>query len=185
LIIVNVVIFILCALTLPGQALYEYLALWPFPHTRFWQLVSYGFLHGGLLHLAFNMIGFWIFGRVVERQWGSIRYLVYYFVCVFGAAVASLYTSYMLGHTQITVGASGGVLGLVLAFGLMFPDARLVLFPIPYPVKAKWALVGFVVVSVVLIATDTLPRIAHYAHLGGMVSGWILIQYWRRTSTRF
>lgn len=174
-------IFVLCAFTQLGRALYGYLALWPLPYTQVWQPVTYAFLHGGLFHLLFNMIGLWMFGRVVERQWGAKRYALYYFICVIGAALVHLYASSMAGQGQFTVGASGGVLGVVLAFGMMFPDARLVVFPIPYPVKAKWAIVGFVVVSIALGISDTAPSIAHFAHLGGMLFGWLTIQHWRRS----
>ena len=178
------VISALIVFTQPGRALYGYLALWPLPHTQVWQPISYAFLHGGLMHLTFNMFGLWMFGRVVEQEWGARQYLIYYFVCVIGAALVNLYASYAVGHTQFTVGASGGVLGVVLAFGLMFPNARMVIFPIPYPVKAKWAILGFIVVSVALAVTDAAPSIAHFAHLGGMLFGWLLIQYWRRKAPR-
>jgi rhomboid family protein len=180
LIIANVVIFALSALTPLGRELYFYLALWPLPHTQIWQPVTYAFLHGGLFHLLFNMLGLWMFGRVVERQWGAQRYVLYYFVCVVGAAVVHLFASAVVGRGQFTVGASGGVLGVLLAFGMMFPDVRLMVFPLPVPVKAKWAIVGFIVVSIGLGVTDSVPNIAHFAHLGGMLFGWLLIQYWRR-----
>jgi membrane associated rhomboid family serine protease len=100
-------------------------------------------------------------------------------VCVIGAALVHLYASYAAGHTQFTVGASGGVLGVVLAFGMMFPNAKMVVFPVPFPVKAKYAIIGFIVLSVALGVTDTAPSIAHFAHLGGMIFGWLLIQHWR------
>jgi membrane associated rhomboid family serine protease len=182
LIIANVVIFVLSAFTQPGRVLYAYMALWPLPHTQIWQPVTYAFLHGGFLHLGFNMFGLWMFGRVVERQWGAKRYAIYYFVCVVGAALVHLYASSIAGHNQFTVGASGGVLGVVLAFGVMFPDVRMVIFPIPYPIKAKWAIVGFIVLSIALGVTDAAPSIAHFAHLGGMLFGWLLIQHWRRNN---
>ena len=173
-------IFLLLVFTSLGRTLYGDLALRPLPHTQIWQPVTYAFLHGGLLHLSFNMFGLWMFGRVVERQWGPRRYLIYYFVCVVGAALVNLFASAAVGHTQFTVGASGGVLGVVLAFGMMFPDARMVVFPIPYPIKAKWAIIGFILISVALAITDTVPNIAHFAHLGGMLFGWLLILHWRK-----
>jgi membrane associated rhomboid family serine protease len=173
--------FVLYSFTQPGTNLYPYLALWPLPHTQFWQPLSYAFLHGGYFHLGFNMFGLWMFGRVVEQQLGVSRYLGYYTVCVLGAALLHLVAGAIAGgHTNFTVGASGGVLGVVLAFGVMFPDAKMVVFPIPLPVKAKWAILGFVVVSVALGITDTAPGIAHFAHLGGMLFGWMMLRYWRR-----
>ncbi len=185
LIIANAVVFVLSAFTELGRALYGYLALWPLPHTQIWQPVTYAFLHGGMWHLIFNMFGLWMFGRVVERQWGARRYLLYYFVCVVGAALVHLCASAMVGHGQFTVGASGGVLGIVLAFGMMFPEVRLMVFPIPYPIKAKWAIVGFIVISISLGITDAVPSIAHFAHLGGMLFGWLMIKHWRRNKHGF
>lgn len=132
------------------------------------------------MHLVFNMFGLWMFGRVVEREWGARRFATYYFICVLGAALVHLYASYAIGQTQFTVGASGGVLGVLLAFGMMYPDVRMVVFPIPFPVKAKYAIMGFIGVSVALGITDTAPSIAHFAHLGGMFFGWLVIQHWRR-----
>lgn len=173
-------IFVLSEHTSLGRALSFDLALWPLPYTQIWQPVTYAFLHGGTLHLAFNMFGLWMFGRVVERHWGAQRYAIYFFVCVVGAALVHLSASAMVGRSQFTVGASGGVLGVVLAFGMMFPNVRMVVFPIPFPIKAKWAILGFIVVSVGLGVTDSVPNIAHFAHLGGMLFGWLLIQYWTR-----
>lgn len=180
LIAVNVIVFLLTVFTALGRALYGYLALWPLPHTQVWQPLTYAFLHGGWMHIAFNMFGLWMFGRVVEQQWGARRYLVYYLVCVFGAALVHLYASYAVGQTQFTVGASGGVLGVVLAFGMMYPNVKMVVFPIPFPIKAKYAITGFIILSVVLGITDAAPSIAHFAHLGGMLFGWLLILRWRR-----
>jgi membrane associated rhomboid family serine protease len=172
--------FVLYSATQTGRNLYPYLALWPLPHTQFWQPVTYAFLHGGFFHITFNMFGLWMFGRVVEQQLGTSRYLIYYTVCVLGAALLHLIAGAIAGHTNFTVGASGGVLGVVLAFGVMFPNVKMVVFPIPVPVKAKWAILGFVVVSVALGITDTVPSIAHFAHLGGMLFGWMMLRYWRR-----
>jgi membrane associated rhomboid family serine protease len=130
------------------------------------------------------MFGLWMFGRVVERQFGAKRYSIYYAVSVLGAAFVQLIASALVGHGSFTVGASGGVLGVVLAFGVMFPDVRMVVFPIPFPVKAKWAIVGFIVLSVALGVTDTVPSIAHFAHLGGMLFGWLLMRHWRGQAPR-
>ncbi len=172
-------IFILSTFTYAGHRLYPYLALWPFPHTQLWQPVTYAFLHGGMFHLAFNMFGLWMFGRVVEQQLGFARFAHYYAACVFGAALIHLIMSPIVGHGNFMVGASGGVLGVVLAFGVMFPEVKLVVFPIPVPIKAKWAISGFVVVSLALGVTDAVPSIAHFAHLGGMLFGWLLLDHWR------
>jgi len=120
-----------------------------------------------------------MFGRVVEQQLGFARFAQYYAACVFGAALIHLIVSPIVGHGNFMVGASGGVLGVVLAFGVMFPEVKLVVFPIPVPIKAKWAISGFVVVSLALGVTDAVPSIAHFAHLGGMLFGWLLLDHWR------
>ncbi len=120
-----------------------------------------------------------MFGRVVEQQLGFARFAQYYAACVFGAALIHLIMSPIVGHGNFMVGASGGVLGVVLAFGVMFPEVKLVVFPIPVPIKAKWVISGFVVVSLALGVTDAVPSIAHFAHLGGMLFGWLLLDHWR------
>ena len=172
-------IFFFTVSTFFGRTLYPYLALWPLPHTQVWQPFTYAFLHGGIFHLIFNMFGLWMFGRVVEQQWGGRRYFIYYFICFIGAALVHLFASAVVGNGNFMVGASGGVLGVVLAFGMMFPDARLIIFPIPFPVRAKWAITGFIVISITLGVTDAAPSVAHFAHLGGMIFGWIAILNWR------
>ena len=146
-----------------------------------WQLVTYAFLHGGLAHIFFNMLGLYMFGAEVERLFGSRFYAAYYFGCVVSAALTHLVvTSWMGGPAIPTVGASGGVYGLLLAFGVYFPHRRvLLLFP-PIPLPARVFVIVFAVVELVFGVTGTAAGVAHFAHLGGMIGGWLMIQYRRR-----
>ena len=172
------------------------LALWPLgPHLLVplesglvdvgfepWQLLSYGFLHGGLLHLAFNAFALYMFGAPIEQLWGSRPYLVYYLVCVVGAALAQLATQAWLmpdGPMIPTVGASGGVFGVLLAFGMMYPHQRILLLFPPIPMPAWLFVIGYGVLELVLGLSQPGSNVAHFAHLGGMAIGFVLIQYWR------
>ena len=172
------------------------LALWPLgPHLLVplesglvdvgfepWQLLSYGFLHGGLLHLAFNAFALYMFGAPIEQLWGSRPFLVYYLVCVVGAALAQLATQAWLmpdGPMIPTVGASGGVFGVLLAFGMMYPHQRILLLFPPIPMPAWLFVIGYGVLELVLGLSQPGSNVAHFAHLGGMAIGFVLIQYWR------
>jgi membrane associated rhomboid family serine protease len=154
-----------------------------------WQLVSYSFLHGDTWHLLFNMFALWMFGVQIENQWGSQRFGLFYFICVLGAALVHLLfvpEAQLLSTTQgpvqaaiPTVGASGGVFGVLLAFGMMYPNQVIqLLFP-PIPIKAKWFVLGIGLLQLYSAITGTQGGIAYFAHLGGMVVGFFLIQYWR------
>jgi len=170
-----------------GQDLipWEPFALWP-PggfESRFapWQMVTYAFFHGGFAHIFFNMLGLYMFGSEVERLFGSRFYAAYYFGCVVSAALTHLVvTSWMGGPPVPTVGASGGIYGLLLAFGMYFPHRRvLLLFP-PIPLPARIFVIVFAAVELVFGVTGTAAGVAHFAHLGGMIGGWLMIQYRRR-----
>jgi membrane associated rhomboid family serine protease len=189
LIIVNVLVYLLQLVI--GDLLIFSFALWPpsgaftgpfdgAPHFQLWQLVSYAFLHGNMTHLFFNMLALFMFGSDIERVWGSRRYLTYYFVCVVSAAVAQLLVAKMSGGAPYpTIGASGGVFGLLLAFGMMFPRRMVVLLLPPIPMPA-WLLVTlYGALELLLGITGTQAGVAHFAHLGGMAGGFLLIQYWR------
>jgi membrane associated rhomboid family serine protease len=116
------------------------LALWPLQGGRFepWQVVSYAFLHGDLNHIFFNMFALWMFGLPIERTWGSRKFSFYYVVCVIGAAIVQLIVQQLSGEFYPTIGASGAVFGILLAFGVMFPNNRIFLIFLPIPIKAKW-----------------------------------------------
>ena len=148
-----------------------------------WQLLTYGFLHGGIGHLLFNMLALVMFGAQLEYVWGDRRYLTYYLVCVVGAGLCQLavvsWSASAGGGVHPTVGASGGVFGLLLAYGMLFPNQRVMLLIPPIPMKARTLVIVYGVVSLLFGVTGTQSGVAHFAHLGGMLFGWLLIRYWR------
>ncbi len=156
------------------------LALWPLESGRFqlWQLISYGFLHGNFNHIFFNLFAVWMFGLQIERVWGSQRFLLYYVVCLLGAALTQLLVQQLNGGMYPTIGASGAVFGLLLAFGVMFPNNRIFLIFLPVPIKAKWFVLIYAAVELLFGVTDTMPQVAHFAHLGGLIGGAALLWYW-------
>ena len=174
----------------------ENFALWPLaltgeqviggiaPRFQLWQLVSYGFLHGGMFHLLFNLYALWLFGSRIEQAWGSKAFVIYYFVCVIGAALVQLLVSSQSGDIYPTLGASGGVYGLLLAFALTFPNERLMLLFPPVIIKAKWLVLIFAVIELYAGVTGTMAGIAHFAHLGGMLFGFLLLWYWGKHPLR-
>jgi membrane associated rhomboid family serine protease len=184
LVVANVGAFLLQSI-LPG--IVGPFALWPLHTSSFaqdvgfapWQLVTYAFLHGGLLHLAFNMFALYMFGGPLERELGPRRYLVYYFACVVAAAVAQLSVAFLSGEIYPTVGASGGVFGLLLAFAIRFPHARIMLLFPPIPMPARVFVVLYAVIELVLGVTGSQEGVAHFAHLGGMVGGYAMLRWWR------
>ncbi len=159
-------------------------ALWPAtdPRSPFmpWQLLTYGFLHGNTTHIFFNMFGLWMFGRDLEQFMGSQRFLVYFLVCVVGAGIVQLIVAGMQGGLYPTVGASGGVFGILLAYGLTFPNRVVVpLFP-PIPMRAITFVFIYGLLELYLGVSGGAPGVANFAHLGGMLFGFLLIRYWRR-----
>lgn len=168
------------------------------------QLFTYMFMHGGLQHLFFNMFAVWMFGRILEQVWGPRRFLFYYIVCGVGAGIVqeivqyvhyyvefSAYTSVDLGYATITmaeflnrwitVGASGVVFAILLAFGMLFPNQSLFIIPIPVPIKAKYFVIGYALIELFLgISNNPNDNVAHFAHLGGMIFGFIMIMYWKK-----
>lgn len=158
------------------------LALWPWdtPLFHVWQLVSYAFLHGNLPHVALNMFALYMFGPEIETLLGPRRFLVYYFVCVIGAALLNVLVGVLTDAPLApTVGASGGVFGLLLAFGMAFPHRRLMLLFPPIPMPAWLFVTLYGLVELVFGVTGTLQGVAHFAHLGGMLAGFGLLMYWR------
>ena len=146
--------------------------------------MSYGFLHGSLLHLAFNMFALYMFGSALELVVGPRRYLAYYLVCVIAAAIAQLLVTAMLGGFYPTVGASGGVFGLLLAYAVYFPHSRVMLLFPPIPIPSRVFVVIYAVIELVLGVTGSQAGVAHFAHLGGLVGGAAMLYYWRIGSFR-
>ena len=158
----------------------QWLALWPLG-TNFlpFQVVTYAFLHGSFGHLFFNMLGLWMFGSELERVWGARRYIEYYFASVLSAAAAQLLVTALLGSPYPTIGASGGLFGLLLAFAMMFPNRTIMLLLPPIPMKAKTFVMLYGGLELILGVTGTQEGVAHFAHLGGMLGGYLMIRYWR------
>jgi len=225
LIIINVVMLILTEiLKISGVNLNGILGLY-FPKSEFfrsWQVVTHMFMHGGFVHLLFNMFALWMFGRVLEQVWGPKRFLMYYLVTGLGAAFffelvqyiqynkvmavispEQLQLVYDSGGEAISqgrnfadsqmgklnsilnvpvVGASGAVYGVLLAFGVLFPNTQLMFIFPPIPVKAKYVVIGYAAIELYLAITSPGSGIAHTAHLGGMIFGYLLIRYWRKTT---
>lgn len=172
------------------------------------QLVTYMFMHGGFSHIFFNMFAVFMFGRILEKVWGPRRFLFYYILCGIGAGLIqegvqyiqyvtefSHYTQVNIGtgvismdeylNKMTTVGASGAVYAILLGFGMLFPNDKLFIFPIPFPIKAKFFVAGYTVIELYLgIANNPGDNVAHFAHLGGMLFGLVLILYWRQKSKR-
>ena len=177
-----------------------------------YQFVTYMFLHGGFTHIFFNMFALWMFGAVVERVWGPKKFLFYYISCGIGAGFVqeiAQYVNYMMmgldtfdrvniaGTIMLTadylnlwttIGASGAVYAILLAFGMIFPNERLFIIPFPFPIKAKWLVVGYIAIELFSALSGPGDGVAHTAHLGGMLFGFIMIRYWRKhpeSSNRF
>ena len=178
LLLVNVAIF--CLDLFVGQWFGRLFALWPLGSNFMpWQVVTYAFLHGSVMHLFFNMLGLWMFGAELERVWGTKRFIQFYTASFLAAAAVQLLVNALLGSPYPTVGASGALFGLLLAFGMMFPNRIIMpLFP-PIPMKAKTFVMVFGGLELLLGVTGTQSGVAHFAHLGGMLGGYLMIRYWR------
>jgi len=188
LIIANVLMYGVQMLT--GTWTLEYLALWPWSSVasptsapfEFWQLVTYGFMHNpnGLAHLFFNMFALYMFGSEIERSMGVTKYVSYYFTCVIGAAVAQVVVMEWMGGPFIpTMGASGAVFGILLAFGIAYPHRRIMLLIPPIPMPAWLFVTLYGLMELMLGVFGTQQGVAHFAHLGGMAAGYLLVLFWR------
>jgi len=158
--------------------------LWPLDGAQFpfrpWQLLSYGFLHGNFGHIAFNMFGLWMFGRELEHAMGSKRFLIYLLVCIAGAGIVQLIVGELTNARIPTIGASGGVFGVLLAFAVMFPNRIIMpLFP-PIPMPAKYAVLLFGLLELYFGVSGRQMGVANFAHLGGMLFGFGLLFYWNK-----
>ncbi len=150
------------------------------PFFRLFQFVTYQFLHGSFTHLFFNMFALWMFGCVIERVWGARKYLAYYLLCGIGAGLCQELVQWLMQSYSLTIGASGAVYGILLAFGMTFPEDRIFIFPLPIPVKAKWFVLGYAAIELFMAISSASDGVAHMAHLGGMLFGFLLIKYWQK-----
>jgi membrane associated rhomboid family serine protease len=194
LLIANVVVFILQALLSQGEATRGWvlwLELWPWLPAHIpaagnfmpWQLLTSGFMHGGIGHLVFNMLALVMFGASLEYEWGARRFAIYYFTCLIGSALLQLLVASVAarhGDIYLTLGASGAVYGLLLAYGLLFPSRRVTLLPFPIVLKARTLVIIYAVAAVIYGVFAQGTGVAHFAHLGGMLVGWLTIRYWRK-----
>jgi len=190
LLIANIAVYI--AQQFADQAMLIWFALWPLASPSYgntglptgflpWQVITYSFLHGHELHILFNMLGLYMFGSEVERVLGARRYVTYYFASVLAAAAAQLVMSALsTGPAYPTVGASGGLFGLLLAYGTFFPRRIVMLIIPPIPMPARVFVFVYAAIELYLGVTGTQAGVAHFAHLGGMLGGFIMLQYWRR-----
>lgn len=176
------------------------------PSFKIWQLITYMFLHEGFQHIFFNMFAVWMFGRIMEETWGSKKFLTFYLLCGIGAGLMQELCQFV--HYEIafpglelenlvnmggyviplktyldgilTVGASGAVYGILLGYGMTFPDNQLFIIPFPFPIRAKWLVIGYVVLELGLgLRASAADNVAHFAHLGGMLVGFLIILYWK------
>jgi len=186
LLIANVAVFLLQMTT--SAPLVAWFALWPpgtgtspLPTFEPWQLVTYSFLHGGIAHIFFNMFALYMFGGDIERLFGTRFFLAYYFVSVIAAGICHLVVTSWMGATIYpTVGASGGIYGLLLAFAVYFPHRQVLLIFPPIPMPARVFVAVFALIELGFGVTGTQSGVAHFAHLGGMAGGWLMIEYRRR-----
>ena len=182
LIIINALVFF-AQMAFDGETakITTLLALWPLKTTFFepYQLVTHMFTHGGWGHILFNMFALWSFGTTLERLWGPKRFLIFYLACGLAAGVAQLFFS-----DAPAVGASGAIMGLLAAFGYLFPNTELLVFPVPFPVKAKYFIAVIAAIDLFGGVYSTGSNIAHFAHLGGLAMGFLLVIFWNKTNKK-
>ena len=206
LIIINVIVFI--ATLINEDFMVATFAMFyptsPFFHV--WQIVTHMFMHGGFMHILFNMYTLWMFGSVLERMIGERKFLIFYFVCGLGAvalhtgveylqvqgfmkAIAEGSTTAAQSYADLkatpVVGASGAIYGVIIGYAMLFPESKLTLLFPPVTLSAKWMVIIFAALELLFGITGSAVNIAHFAHLGGMLFGWLLITYWRKKGTLF
>ena len=206
LVIINVIIFV-ATLINENFMIGTFALFYPTsPYFHWWQVVTHMFMHGGFWHIFFNMYTLFIFGCVVERIIGSKKFLLFYFICGLGAVALHFGVQYLhmqsymegaaLGNAAAlqniaeikgtpTVGASGAIYGVLMGYAMLFPESRMTLrFP-PITLSAKWMVVAFAVIELLTGVTGLANGIAHFAHLGGMLIGWLMILWWRKRGVLF
>jgi len=213
LIIINVLVWLAQKLFDRQYQLTDKIGLWPIqsPHFRPYQIATHMFAHSPdmLFHILFNMLALWMFGRILENVWGAKRFLFFYLACGVGAAIAHLAVTYfqyqvtidqarqleLLGRTDLAtalldnpvyaVGASGAVMGVLVGFAFLFPNTELFIMFIPVPIKAKWAVIGYVAIDLFSgISRVSGDNVAHFAHLGGAITGFLIVLFWNKTNKK-
>jgi membrane associated rhomboid family serine protease len=172
---------------------------------RFYQVITHMFMHGSFMHLLFNMYSLWMFGSMIERIWNTKRFLIFYFLCGIGAAVAQV-CSYAVSYSDIdkmvlnaadfqryqeilrlnaTVGASGAIMGVVAAYGYLFPNTEMMIIPIPIPIKTKWLVLGIIAIDIFSgVAGRPGDNVAHFAHVGGALTGFLIVYFQNRNNKK-
>ena len=181
LIIINALVFVAQMVLDKTMNFTDMLALYPYNSGLFkpYQLVTHMFAHGGFFHILFNMYALWMFGSVLERVWGPKRFLIFYLACGLGAAVAQMFIG------QPAIGASGAVMGLLAAFAYLFPNTQFYILPFPFPIKAKYMVAIYAAIDLFGgLHPGATDNIAHFAHLGGLVMGFILVIIWNKTNKK-
>jgi membrane associated rhomboid family serine protease len=195
LIIINVLVWIAQLIYDKQWGLTPEIALWPLdsPFFKPFQIATHMFAHmaydahGNIsfFHILFNMFALFMFGRVLENVWGAKRFLLFYFACGLGAAATHLIMQEVMGGGAPAVGASGAIMGVFVAFAYLFPNTELMLIPIPFPIKAKWLAIGYILLDLFggfgRVAGD---NIAHFAHLGGALTGLLIVLFWNKTNRK-
>ena len=179
-ILINVLMLVLTYLNNPLMS--KWFALNPISFLwKPWQLVTYMFMHGGFGHLFFNMYTLFIFGSVLENVWGTKKFLTFYFVTGIGAALVNIGVQYLTGSFALTVGASGAIYGVLMGYAMLYPDSMLTLIFPPVSMKAKWFVLIFAGIELLLgISNNPADNVAHFAHLGGLIFAFLLLMFWKK-----
>jgi len=182
LIIINAIVFVAQLVFDSTLGLTNILALYPYNSGLFepYQLVTHMFAHGGFLHIFFNMYALWIFGTTLERVWGPKKFLIFYLVCGLAAGLTQMF----FVTTGAAIGASGAIMGLLGAFAYTFPNTEFFILPIPFPIKAKYMAAIYACIDLFGGFAGSSDNIAHFAHLGGLVMGLILVIIWNKTNKK-
>ena len=195
LLIINILVWIAQLIYDKQWGLTPKIGLWPIDSPLFepYQLATHMFAHASydargsivFFHILFNMFALFMFGRVLENVWGAKRFLMFYLACGLGAAITHLAMQEIMGGYSIAVGASGAIMGVFVAFAYLFPNTELMLIPIPFPIKAKWLCIGYILLDLFggfgQVSGD---NIAHFAHLGGALTGFLIVLFWNKTNRR-
>lgn len=189
-IIINIVVFAATWLgerVLHSDVMGRLFALYPIQSHYFhwWQFITYMYMHGGFWHILFNMYTLYIFGCVVENIIGTRKFITFYTICGVGAAALHLLVQSLTNDFAPTVGASGSIYGVLIAFAILFPESRLTLLFPPVTLSAKWMVIIFAIIELTTGLTGTSANVAHFAHLGGMLIGWLLILFWKKRGVLF